>query len=233
MDRLGKYTLCLKTGEEIRCDAVLCGTGWIPSLQFFTENQCQELGLPHNVDLKSEDDKTQWAELEAEADRKVLATFPQLANPPPHYHKPVTHSPYRLYRNLVPISEAGGAIHDRSIVFVGQIGVGNYFPMLECQSLWAAAYLDGRLALPSKEEQEKDVARFTTWCRRRYLSSGEEGNNMIFELIGYMDLLLRDLKLNSHRKGWFKDLFAPLWAKDLKGLRGEFEKKFGYDETDK
>lgn len=228
VDYLEKDVLCLKSGEKLPTDALLCGTGWQLSLQFFSEEQCRELGLPHLSDQESPEEKSRWTALEAEADAKVLATFPQLANPPPHYHKPSTQTPYRLYRHIVPLSESGNAPEDRSIVFIGQIGVGNYFPSVECQSIWATAYLDGRLSLPKVEEQEKDVALFTTWCRRRYLSSGEEGNNMTFELIGYCDTLLKDLGLRSHRKGWFKDLFAPTWAKDFGGLKAEFMEKYGY-----
>ncbi|KAH6663126.1 putative dimethylaniline monooxygenase, partial [Halenospora varia] len=227
---LDKDYLLLEGGEKIPSDAVLCGTGWVPSLQFFSEDQCRELGLPHLLSQESVSEKTRWTDLEAQADIKVLATFPQLATPPPHYHKAPTHTPYRLYRHIVPMSESGKAVEDRSIVFIGQVGVGNYFPTVECQALWATVYLDGKLVLPSMEEQEKEVALFTTWCRRRYLSSGEEGNNMTFELIGYVDTLLKDLGLSSYRKGWFKDLFAPMWASDFKGLKAEFVQRFGYDE---
>ncbi|ESZ96876.1 putative dimethylaniline monooxygenase [Sclerotinia borealis F-4128] len=234
IDGLEDNALRLKTGEKIPSDVILCGTGWVPSLQFFPQTQCQELGLPRILDDDAKVENAHWAKVETEADLKVLATFPQLGNPPEHYHKPPSHTPYRLYRHIAPISESSKDKDDRSIVFLGQIGVANYFPSLECQALWAMAYLDGKLNLPSKEEQEKDVALFTTWYRRRYLSSGEEGNNnMTFEVFGYMDTLLNDLGLTSHRKGWFKDLFAPLWEKDLAGLNAEFSKKFGYDEVGK
>jgi dimethylaniline monooxygenase (N-oxide forming) len=142
---------------------------------------------------------------------------------------------------MVPLSESGNATatttttttQDRSIVFIGHIDVGNYFPVVECQAMWATAYLDGKLQVPAVEEQEKDVALFTTWCRRRYLSHGDEGNNMTFELVGYADTLLRDLGLCSNRKGWFKDLFYPIWARDFRSLKAEFMKKFGYDELGK
>lgn len=51
---------------------------------------------------------------------------------------------------------------------------------------------------------------------------------MTFELIGYCDTLLKDLGLWSHRKGWFKDVFAPVWAKDFAGVKKEFMAKYGY-----
>lgn len=224
--------LRLKDGEQIPTDALLCGTGWKPSLQFFSKEQCRQLGLPHLVEDELPDEKSHWTALETDADAKVFATFPQLATPPDVFLKPATKTPYRLYRHLVPFCESGNASKDRSIVFIGQVGVGNYFPVVECQSIWATAYLDGKLNLPSTEEQEKTVALFITWCRRRYLSNGLRGNAMTFELIGYTDTLLNDLGLSSNRKGWFKDLFYPVWAKDFRGLKAEFMEKYGYNKTE-
>ena len=111
-------------------------------------------------------------------------------------------------------------------MFIGHVGVGNYFPVVQCQSIWATAYFDNKLILPSKEEQEKDVALFTTWCSRRYLSNGIEGNNMTMEAIGYTDRLLEQLGLRSHRRGWFRDLFFPFKASTFAGLQDEYVKKY-------
>ena len=97
--------------------------------------------------------------------------------------------------------------------------------------MWATAYLDRKLELPSLGEQRKDVALFTSWCRRRYLNNGQNGNWMTFELVGYTDRLLEQLGLKSHRKGWFKDLFAPCVASDLVGLKKEYIEKYGSDES--
>jgi dimethylaniline monooxygenase (N-oxide forming) len=222
---LEKSLLKLKNHEEIPVDAILCGTGWTPSLQFFTVEQCQAFGLPYSHSEESPKDKAHWAQLESDADAKVLKTFPQLGAPPPHYQRPNTHTPYRLYQQISPISS-----QDRSIVFIGQLEVGNYFPAVQCQAMWATAYMDGKLILPNLEEREKDVALFTTWCRRRYLSSGMSGNNTTFELVGYTDLLLQQLGLSSHRRGWFKDLFAPMVARNFAGLKEEYIRKYGCDE---
>jgi dimethylaniline monooxygenase (N-oxide forming) len=228
IDRLEKDKLILQTGEEIPSDVILCGTGWHLSLQFFSNELRQELGLPHPINETTKEE-AHWTELEAAADIKVTSRFPMLANPPPHYHKPVTETPYRLYRGIVPISESSSPI-DHSIVFIGQIGVGNYFMTGECQAMWATAYLDGKLNLPTREEQENTVAMFTSWCKRRYLSHGDEAITITLESGHYNDLLLEDLGLKSHRKGWFKDFWAVQWASDYKGLRWEFMKRFGYED---
>ena len=95
--------------------------------------------------------------------------------------------------------------------------------------MWATAYLDRRLTLPSLEIRREEVALFTSWCRRRYLNNGEKGNWMTFELIGYTDQLLEQLGFTSHRKGWFRDLFEPCVASDLVGLKDEYMNKYGCD----
>ena len=179
--------------------------------------------LPHIRPHESSPEAKPWAALEAAADQKVLSSFPQLANPPPHHQKPVKETPYRLYKHIAPLSDID---ESRSIVFIGQINVGNYFRAVEAQSMWATAYLDKKLALPKAEERQEEVALFTAWCRRRYLNNGEKGNWMTFELVGYTDRLLEQLGLRTHRKGWFRDLFEPCRAADFKGLKDEYLEKY-------
>lgn len=228
IEGLEKGILKLKSGTKIPTDAILCGTGWQSSLLFFTEEQRRELGLPHPISAESAAEQDHWSQLQVTADEKVVATFPALANPPEHFEHPTTSTPFRLYNNIAPISSSSS---DRSIVFIGQVCVGNYFPAVECQSIWATAYMDGLLNLPSKEEQEKEVALFTAWNKRRYLEKGAEGNNVTFELIGYCDSLLAQLGLKSHRKGWFGDIFSPLRAADFRGLKQEYVRKYGESES--
>lgn len=95
------------------------------------------------------------------------------------------------------------------------------------QAVWATAYLDGKLELPGTEEMEREVALFTAWGRRRYLSNGEKGNHMIFEMMGYTDKLLEELRLKSHRRGWFWHWFGPGMMVDLRGVGEEYVKKYG------
>lgn len=221
VDKLEKGMLKLKSGEKIPTDALLCGTGWVPSLQFFSPEQLKQLNLPHDRQDESMEEANHWKVLESAADQQVVTTFPFLGNPPPHYQRSTKATPYRLYKNIVPISD-----NDQSIVFIGQVCVGNYFPIVQCQAMWAAAYLDRKFVLPSKEEQEKEVSLFTTWCSRRYLSRGVEGHNMTFEAIAYSDGLLEQLSLRSHRKGWFKDLFVPFKATNFAGLKDEYIERY-------
>ena len=210
----------MESGEEIKADAILCGTGWTPSLRFFDKDLLIKLDLPHPIEDEPAEYADHWAELEKEADRKVLYKFPVLANPPAYYKKPVRTTPYRLYNGIAPL-------RDDSIAFIGHVLVGNYFSVAECQAIWATAHLDGKLPLPSLEQREAEIALFTAWCRRRYLNNGEKGNWMTFEFIVYSDKLLHEVGLSSHRKGWFKHFFSPCMSRDLHGLRDEYMAKYG------
>ncbi len=212
----------LESGEEIPTDVLLCGTGWLPGLDFFDTDLLLKLDLPHEVGDEPAESSERWATLEKEADPKVIQRFPMLANPPAHYTKPRTLTPYRLYNGIA-------SVRDNSIVFIGHVLVGNYFSVTEAQAIWATAYLDQQLALPSMAEREKEIALFTSWCRRRYLNNGENGNWMPFDFVVYSDRLLHQVGLSSHRKGWFQNLFSPCMMRDMAGLRDEYLAKYGKD----
>ncbi|KAL8718411.1 MAG: hypothetical protein Q9225_004454, partial [Loekoesia sp. 1 TL-2023] len=211
-----------KDGREIHSDAILCGTGWVPSLSFFDQDTLAELGIPQPLETYPPEEAKAWDALEKDADRQVLKRFPMLANPPKHYHNPVTHTPYRLYNGIAPLN-------DNSIAFVGHVLVANYFRVVECQAIWATAYLDGKVDLPSLEQRQKDVAFFVAWCRRRYLSNGDRGHWLAADQTGYTDTLFRELGLSSHRGFWLWDSFLPSTMKDLRSLRAEYIAKFGQD----
>lgn len=114
----------------------------------------------------------------------------------------------------------------RGIVFLGHIVIGNNFRAAECQDLWAVAYLDGQLSLPSKEDMEKEVATSIARCRRRCRSKGELGHWLYFDLVPY-DALLQQLGLESRRKkGRAKDFFTPCVAEDLNDVSSELKQKY-------
>jgi hypothetical protein len=218
----------LKGGDEISTDVLLCGTGFTPSISFFDHDHdlLRVLGLPYRLESEPDEDAAMWTRLEQEADRRILERFSELANPPAHYEKPILTASYRLYKGIA-------SLHDYSIVFVGHVLVSEYFRAAECQAIWATAYLDQRLSLPSIEDRQAEIANFVSRCRRRCLSNGERGNWMAFDLIGYTDRLLQDVGLSSHRKGWFGDWFAPARAHDLQSLRDEYVAKYGRESTGK
>ncbi|KAL9001316.1 MAG: hypothetical protein Q9169_000207 [Polycauliona sp. 2 TL-2023] len=214
----------LKSGEDVRSDAILCGTGWVPSLSFFDSDMLANLGVPQPVETFPPESAKLWKSLEKEADQQVLKRFPILADPPDHYHVPATETPYRLYNGIA-------SLQDSSIAFVGHVLIANYFRVAECQAIWATAYLDGKVKLPPLEQRQKDVALFVAWCRRRYLSNGERGHWMSAEQTGYTDRLFHELGLTSHRRFWLWDAFVPSSKKDLHRVHAEYIAKFGRDDN--
>ena len=216
-----KKLIRLKKGDEIACDVLLCGTGWdAASFDFFEPEHLVQLGLPHLHKYEPSEESKLWARLEQHADPEILEQFPMLANPPEHLHRPSSTTPYRLYNGIGPLK-------DESIVFIGYSIVTNYFQGVECQAIWATAFLDQNIKLLSLEYKQAEISKMIAYNKRRYLSSGERGNYVAFESNFYLDKLLREVGLSSHLGGWFKNYFIPRTAQDLAGLKDEYLAKYG------
>ncbi|KAE8446489.1 hypothetical protein EG329_011952 [Mollisiaceae sp. DMI_Dod_QoI] len=207
---LSKKTLTLRNGTTIPCDALLLGTGWKPGLDFFSPSLLLSLDLPHNLSLSPSSETQKWEVLTSLADKKILKRFPILANPPPHFQRKLDTTPFRLYNCMVPL-------HDNTILFLNQITGGNKLFVAEAQAMWACAYFSGKITLPSVEEREKRVAEWITWCKRRYLSTGSLGTFAVFDAVGYVDGLLREMGLEGYRKekGWWKEWTGVFGPRDL------------------
>lgn len=202
--QLSSKTIHLDDGTRVPCDALLLGTGWRSSLDFFTDDLKVELGLPHDQFHKAE----KWTTLDLEADINIVKRFPMLGSPPPHHQKQAPMTPYRLYNGIAPL-------HDNSIVFINHLIAENMIFNAEAQAMWAVAYLDGNVNLPSLREKEKDVATWVMYCRRRYLSNGLLANYAPFDMIVYVDKLMMELGVKTWWKGWGKDAWEVNRPEDL------------------
>ena len=216
-----KKLIRLKKGDEIATDVLLCGTGWNKaSFDFFEPAHLVQLGLPHLHKDEPPEESNVWTQLEQQADSEILKQFPMLAKPPEYLHRPSPTTPYRLYNGIGPLK-------DDSIAFIGYTLVTNYFQGAECQAIWATAFLDKKINVPSLEDKQREVAKMIAYDKRRYLSNGEQGNNVAFESNFYLDKLLREAGLSSHLKGLFRNYFVPRTARDLAGLKDEYLAKHG------
>ncbi|KAI1148132.1 flavin-binding monooxygenase-like protein-like protein [Nemania diffusa] len=196
-------------GTHFPCDAVLCGTGWQDGLRIFDNDTRIRLGLPFPKDIEPQEEAAKWEKLVRKADKQVLDRFVMLRNPPKHYHKYETRTPYRLYQTMAPV-------HDDSILFMNHIVAGAKLFAAEAQAIWAVAYWDKSFAFPSPAERERDIAHMCAWNKRRYLSNGELGNFAAFDSVPYVDRLLDEIGVTSHRKkGWLGNMFAPIMPADL------------------
>jgi dimethylaniline monooxygenase (N-oxide forming) len=215
-------SIVLQDGSEIKSDVLFCGTGWSQHYPFLAKDQIVEFGLPHVPEVdKNTNESAKWETLLKVADQQVIAQFPQLAHPPPHFERPTKTTATRLYNCIAPLG-------DKTIAFLGDIYLSNSFRTAEAQAIWVTAYFDGRVELPPREEAEKEIAYMTAFSKRRYPSHGATGNYFHMDLVGYTDKLMKDVGLVSHRGRWWQDLVSPCLASDFKGIREEYLSKFGF-----
>lgn len=210
--------LVLGSGTTIAIDALVYATGWKSHYPYIDTSLASALGLSVPEAVFNVEDAKKWQHLEQEACKEVLDRFPILSSPPRYYPHAFTQTPFRLYRNMLPVE-------DHSIVFVGKALLGNNFRNAEVQALWAVAVLDRSLHLPSTSAMEVDIAKVVAWNRSRYLSKGSLGNWLYFDMVPYTDALLAQLGLTGHRKTFWRDFFETCWAHDLRGLIPEYKSK--------
>ncbi|KAJ9642278.1 hypothetical protein H2199_004658 [Coniosporium tulheliwenetii] len=208
--------LMLDDGTAVAADAIVYCTGWKICHPYLDNETAAQLGLPVHQDFCPPQEIVRWQALDRKGEIKALERFPILCEPPSHLASTSALSPLRLYKGMLPP-------HDHSIIFLGKLMLGNHFRNAEVQALWAVAALDGNICFPSTEDIGAEIADTVAWCRKRYLSKGELGNWLYFDMVPYTDTLLEQLGLKSHRKTWPKDLLAPCVARDLRGLVNEYK----------
>ncbi len=211
----------LSNGETIPSDAVIFATGWDYRSTLFRTSDALELGI--TAPLKDQDELTAsyWRNLEIEAEKDVLQTLPILNNPPPFHQRQVDHTPYRLYRHIVPSALA--AKQDRSLVFLGLVTSVQTSIYSEVSALWGVSWMEGLLDIPkSKTAMDYDIAKVNAWCARRYLSRGRTRQIASAEIQDVTDVLMKDMGLRVYRKSnLLSETFAPSRAQDYKGIVSE------------
>ena len=227
IDHLSEHGITLAPKEtaaeskpvEIPVDAIIYCTGWSTESSIFSEEMASHLGLRARLDEKSTSLPSRWQSLELAAEADVIARFPMLTQRPPHHRSEPSQSPFRLYKCIVPLSDA----RDRSLVCMGKMVVGNNFMAAEVQALWATAYLDGEI--PCEEDaMAGDVAKTVAWNRRRYLNKGQLGSYFFLDSVAYTDMLLDQLGLSSHRpKGFWANLHETCFLSKYGSVLKEYK----------
>ncbi|KAF2966204.1 hypothetical protein GQX73_g7379 [Xylaria multiplex] len=211
----------LRNGVQFQTDYVILCTGFDKSYQPFDQALQYHCGIKLNP---AEADR--WEALEAEAEKVVDELLPAIKHSPPipaqeRNLRDLSHGPSRHYRRLiVPALAAEG---DRSIFFPGFIH-SIYTPLVsEVQALWGVAFLLGLHDPPSQAVMEREVAEWNVWSRKRYLAQGKKHAYAIYDFLSYIDVLLKDLGINTRRKSnIFAELFLPAYPRDYRGLVDEF-----------
>lgn len=212
--------ITLSNGEVFPSDAAIFTTRYQSQPTLFTPADGLALGVNFSLTEETLENANYLADMGSKAEKDVLKKHPILRSPPPYHKKEVTHMPYRLYRNIVPSSLA--AQKDRSLVFLGCLADVQTTLYTEVAALWAVAWLDGLLDLPtSKEAMDHNIAMMSAWSRHRYLSRDRVRQIASSEI--YTNLLMRDMSLDVCRSGnFFKERFAQSRPQRYKGIVQEF-----------
>ena len=241
MVRLTKDGITLENNQVDQVDAIVYATGWRPSYEtFFDVDQAADLGLSVLTRNTLPEAKSKYQDGDNVAETEILQEFPALRDPPRNVSSMANSrfTPFRLYRYMVPTNPTKYP----GIVFLGHLAVGNNFRASEVQAMWAMAYLEKfpnplstakasppkirstPLSLPDQPKMEDEVARQVAWNRVRYLSKGQQGVWLYYDLVSYTDRLLEDLGLSSSyraRHSRWANLWKAYVAEDLRGLLDE------------
>lgn len=205
-----------KHARLLPVDVIILCTGWSPVSSLYSPQLAGTMGLPLNLDKVKGPRGFSGETAEA---KEFPDPFLSLRNPPNYRKSRPPHTPFCLYKAMVPEVDS----NTQSIVFLGKLVVGNNFRAAEVQALWAVAYLDGHLRL-EKSSMRQDIIETVSWCRRRYLNKGELGSWFFFDVVDYTDSLLAQLGMKSHRRSWWwRDLFGPCKAAQLEDLIDEYK----------
>ncbi|TAQ89188.1 hypothetical protein B7494_g2487 [Chlorociboria aeruginascens] len=234
LDTVKEGKLHFRSGKTLETDYLVACTGWADHFGMFDDETKVDLGLPligkTSVDLKMRD--AAWAVHNLDADKSVSEKLPLIANTPGMRNRQAIDAPqrrWRLYRRVVPLS--AGIKNDRSIAILGQIHTVQTPLVSEMQSFWAILYLLGEIELPDEATMTKEIAEWNAWTRKRYLSQGQKFPYSLFDFLSadvasnsqYVDVLCRDMGINSHRKGnMVSELFSPYQPEDFNGFVDEY-----------
>jgi len=258
---MGEGRVFCEGGTVVRTDAWVASTGWRFDLavKLGPEERLAGWGVPSRGynDVQRE----MWGVLNEKADREIWERFPRLRpekgrrdgfleererllgkregegsgekfpTRAEEVQKRVPqHSPWRLWRGIAPPLQVVSG--ERNLVFLGMIMTIPTVFKAEISSLWAFAYLNGRLEprvralsteggkgkmleVPQKvnaklvaegsrlEEIMYDATLFTRFGKWRHpFSRADNLPDITFDALPYFDLLLGDLGLTKSRKGW-------------------------------
>ncbi|KAL4899972.1 hypothetical protein BDW74DRAFT_183288 [Aspergillus multicolor] len=234
VERLEPNTVVLSTGEKLESRALILCTGWkaSPGIKFLPEGIEQKLGFPWAADTL---DKVlaKQARKDISARFPILSSFPEDKSSNLQMHakdasgqdanETVLH-PFRLARFMVP----PGLWDDRSIAFLGTVTTFNTTLVTEVQAVWALAYLNNGLEPGHQQDKEsliRETALQTEFCALRSPADhGARNADFVFEVLPYLDMLLRDLGVRTARKGsWWRELAVPYQPGDYAGLVEEWK----------
>jgi hypothetical protein len=111
-----------------------------------------------------------------------------------------------LYHRVVPPALPG-------LYFIGLVQpIGAIMPLAEAQSQWVADLLDGRAALPSEPEMNREISRYRMATARRYKRSG--GQAIQVDFLPYLREIRRERAAGALRRpadvGYWPQTVVPM-----------------------
>ncbi|KAL4938368.1 hypothetical protein BDV06DRAFT_215142 [Aspergillus oleicola] len=212
---LANTTVYLTNGEEIQTDIVICATGWKKESALKYINFSKDLNI-------SREERAKLANI---ANHDIHTSFPMLKDQPVLRRPQPDEEPLRNYRFIVPAQ----AVFEKNIAYAGMVSTVCTSIFASVQSLWISAFFDGKLSRMPKTEKEiiKEVMLHTQFGRWRYpCGYGAKLPDFAFDSIPYIDLLMNDLGLESHRKdSSMAELVEPYKPKDYGTICAEWATK--------
>lgn len=218
IDRLEPRRAILTSGKQLETDAIICSTGWKK------ESTIKFAGLgEEQLGLRLSDEERRA--LSQATDAKVLSLYPGLKNQPELNVKAKETDPLRYYRFMVPST----MVESRDLAFAGMISTVSTATCATIQGHWIAAFMSGKLdRVPlSDREITDEVMLHTQWGKWRYpCGYGADLPDLVFEGLPYVNMLMKDLGLKTHRKSnRFQELTSPYLPADFGGLVEEWMSK--------
>lgn len=217
IDRIEPGRVVLSSGDVLEADGMVCSTGWKKESSIkFSGLGDVGLGLPQAL---VESDRIK---LNAKADGDVLAMFPRLGDQPQLRFQPKEGDPLRYYRFIVPST----MLESRNLAFAGMVSTVSTATCAAVQAAWISAFLDGKLdrIAQTPEEITQEIMLHTQWGKWRYpCGYGASLPDFVFEGLPYVNMLMRDMNINTRRKKSFlKELIEPYAPPDFAGMLDEW-----------
>lgn len=216
ISRLEPQRVILASGKQLDSEAIICSTGWKKesTIKFAGLGE-EKLGL-----AMPEKEKEL---LNKDADANVLSLYPRLAAQPKLRFQPKEANPLRYYRFIVPST----MVNTRNLAFAGMISTVSTAMCATIQGHWIAAFLGGKLdRLPTSEEDiTGEIMLHSQWGKWRYpCGYGADLPDMVLEGLPYVNMLMKDLGLRTHRKsGLLQELTSPYLPADFSGMVEEWK----------
>lgn len=125
---------------------------------------------------------------------------------------------FRLYRQILPLEVSNLTFNGYNSSFLSQLNA-------EVGALWIAALLTGRLALPPREEMERQITERLRWMEDRTEGRHSRGTNIIPFSMHNIDELLADMGLHGGPRLGLKEWLLPIDPSDYAGLAEQLARR--------